>query len=314
MSKWFINKNSKIYLQKLYPNQTQATVSLIPMTDFLLYLYLFLNTVISLPALYAHFGVFVDHPILKEVATGESSSLSKSGPSDAEQQDQDGIHGAANPSAIAPNTRSSSSIPRTIWQVFQASWKGCFVIWFNFVITFSVYPGICTQWFLHGVDNSNTDEVQDAKYFAQCCMGVMQLFDTIGRYCPSLASRYPDNKVLKHFANVNLFVVITILRLVFPPLFMYVLFNHSSHGGENDNFSASSIVSKYSLMALMAITNGFCACGGRLCAPAAISNPENPKIEKEEKTTVGVVASFCSTTGILTGSMLGIGLKTWFDI
>jgi equilibrative nucleoside transporter 1/2/3 len=172
-------------------------------------------------------------------------------------------------------TEEEESALSAAWRVLKIVKLPGFSIFFIFLVTYSLYPGLTTL---------ITSEGVNAKFFAPAMFLLFNLGDLIGRLsCGSLDVSSGGAKLAKEVAGASL------LRVVFLPAFMLcnvagtvlpVVFKHDAF--------------PYLFMALFSFTNGLLATMSMMIAPTLV--------KFDDKKTVGALMTFLLSTGLLAGS------------
>uniref|UniRef100_A0A7S0FYT7 Uncharacterized protein n=1 Tax=Pyrodinium bahamense TaxID=73915 RepID=A0A7S0FYT7_9DINO len=179
---------------------------------------------------------------------------------------QGSLGGGAMPQLASPRRRN-----RRIAQDVLSQAIGVFFI---FLVTFVVFPGVVTRW--------SGALGLPATRFVTLMVGEFQLLDVAGRTAAGYV-RAPRGKVV---------LASSLSRAAFVPLFI-----GAQIGGENSFFSNG--VWEVVLMGLFAFSNGFVSTLGMMLGPERVCF-------KEEKETAGHIMSFSLASGILVGSLLAL--------
>lgn len=175
-----------------------------------------------------------------------------------------------------PVTDEQESAASAALRVLKIVDLPAFSIYFVFVVTYAVYPGLTTL---------ITSEGANAKYFAPAMFLLFNMGDLSGRLsCGSLDVHHGGSKLRRQVAMG------TLLRFIFIPAFMLcnvtgsvfpVVFRHD--------------VWPFLIMALFSYTSGLLATMSMMIAPTLVSF--------DDKKVVGAIMTMLLSTGLLCGSL-----------
>jgi len=150
-------------------------------------------------------------------------------------------------------------------------------VWFVFVVTMCVFPGIVTAW----VPGPTSIFHGDRELFNTLVIGCFQVFDVVGRMvAPRVARRLPPSWLW----------MLVVLRVIFVPLFIL--------GQRCPSLSPlwGSDVGRFGLCAALATSNGVLASCGMEFGPA--------RCDGESREAAGMAMSCSMVLGIFAGTLL----------
>eukprot|EP00929_Paragymnodinium_shiwhaense_P113456 TRINITY_DN81748_c0_g1_i1.p1 TRINITY_DN81748_c0_g1~~TRINITY_DN81748_c0_g1_i1.p1 ORF type:complete len:491 (-),score=66.45 TRINITY_DN81748_c0_g1_i1:172-1509(-) len=164
----------------------------------------------------------------------------------------------------------------TVGSVVKAVLPQAFNVWLVFSVSLCLFPGIVASW----EPEAGSAFAQNPGLFTRCLVGTFQVCDVAGRYLASPFARFvPPGKLW----------LLVVLRLLFVPAFIL--------GQRQPTPGAlwSTDAGRFTLVALMAMSNGFVSSCGMMFGPM--------RVPPKQRETAGIAMSCTMVTGIFCGTL-----------